>query len=130
MVQNDTYYLNKNGEITIASPNAIQATKVLRSFADEGIMVNTVNWDGSIRANKSGEVATYMSGAWWAGTIKDQMPEMKGKWGIMPMPAYTKGGVRASSHGGSADNSARIRPGFVRGLALEVSEELDQYPAQ
>ena len=27
MVQNDTYYLNKNGEITIASPKTIEAKK-------------------------------------------------------------------------------------------------------
>lgn len=33
--------------------------------------------------------------------MKDQMPEMRGKWKIMPMPSYTKGGVRASSRGGS-----------------------------
>ncbi len=134
MVQNDTYYLNKNGEITIASPKTIEATKVLRSFADEGIMVNTVNWDGSIRANKSGEVATYMSGAWWAGTIKDQMPEMKGKWGIMPMPAYTKGGVRASSHGGSTLTITASDPvkqaaawAFVEHSLLNVDNQILMY---
>lgn len=53
MVQNNTYYLNRNGEVTISSPAAVESTKVLRSFLDEGIMANTVNWDGSIRANKS-----------------------------------------------------------------------------
>ncbi|WP_295297013.1 extracellular solute-binding protein [uncultured Brachyspira sp.] len=134
MVQNDTYYLNKNGEITISSPKTIEATKVLRSFADENIMVNTVNWDGSIRANKSGEIATYLSGAWWAGTIKDQMPEMKGKWAIMPMPAYTKGRVRASSHGGSTLTVTASDPvkqaaawAFVEHSLLNVDNQLIMY---
>ncbi|PCG19042.1 extracellular solute-binding protein [Brachyspira sp. G79] len=134
MVQNNTYYLNKNGEVTISSPAAIESTKVLRSFLDEGIMANTVNWDGSIRANKSGEVATYISGAWWAGTIKDQMPEMKGKWAIMPMPAYSKGGVRASSHGGSTLTITASDPikqaaawAFIEHSLLNVDSQLLMY---
>ena len=134
MVQNDTYYLNKNGEITIASPKTIEATKVLRSFADEGIMVNTVNWDGSIRANKSGEVATYMSGAWWAGTIKDQMPEMKGKWGIMPIPALNKDAARASSSGGAGLSITATDPvkqaaalEFIKYSLMNVDNQLMMY---
>ena len=134
MVQNNTYYLNRNGEVTISSPAAVESTKVLRSFLDEGIMANTVNWDGSIRANKSGEVATYISGAWWAGTIKDQMPEMKGKWAIMPMPAYSKGGVRASSHGGSTLTITASDPikqaaawAFIEHSLLNVDSQLLMY---
>lgn len=101
MVQNNVYYLNKEGEITISSPKAVESISILRRFINEGLAVNTVNWDGTIRANKNGEVATYIIGAWWGGTIKDQMPEMRGKWRAMKMPAFTEGGVRASSHGGS-----------------------------
>ncbi|ASJ20427.1 ABC transporter substrate-binding protein [Brachyspira hampsonii] len=134
LVQNDTYYLNKNGEITISSPKAIESTKVLRSFIDEGIMANTLNWDGSIRASKNGEIATYLSGAWWSGTIKDQMPEMKGKWAIMPMPAYTKGGVRASSHGGSTLTITASDPvkqaaawAFIEHSLLNVDSQLLMY---
>ena len=134
LVQNNTYYLNKNGEITISSPKSIESTKILRSFIDEGIMVNTVNWDGSIRASKNSEIATYLSGAWWSGTIKDQMPEMKGKWAIMPMPAYTKGGVRASSHGGSTLTITASDPvkqaaawAFVEHSLLNVDSQLLMY---
>ena len=101
MVQNNVYYLNRDGEITISSPKAVESIGILRRLIDEGLALNTVNWDETIRANKNGEIATYIIAAWWGGTMKDQMPEMRGKWKIMPMPSYTKGGVRASSRGGS-----------------------------
>ncbi|WP_242004620.1 ABC transporter substrate-binding protein [Brachyspira aalborgi] len=101
LVENNTYFLNKNGEITISSPKSIETLSIMKRLKDEGITLNTVNWDGQISASKNGTVATQIIGCWWAGTIKDQMPEMKGKWKIMPMPAFTKDGVRASSLGGS-----------------------------
>lgn len=101
LVQNEVYFLNAQGEITISSDKAVESISMLKRFIDEGIAMNTVNWDSSIMANKNGDIASYIMGGWWGGTIKDQMPEMKGKWKIMPMPAYTEGGVRASSLGGS-----------------------------
>ena len=101
LVQNEVYFLNAQGEITISSDKAVESISMLKRFIDEGIAMNTVNWDSSIMANKNGDIASYIIGGWWGGTIKDQMPEMKGKWKIMPMPAYTERGIRASSLGGS-----------------------------
>ena len=101
LVQNEVYFLNAQGEITISSDKAIESISMLKRFIDEGIAMNTVNWDSSIMANKNGDIASYIMGGWWGGTIKDQMPEMKGKWKIIPMPAFTSDGIRASSLGGS-----------------------------
>lgn len=101
LVANKSYYLNSKGEITVASSKAIETLEMIKRLIDEGIAKNTVNWDGGIIANKNSEIASWIIGGWWGGTIKDQMPEMKGKWRAMRMPAFTKDGVRASSHGGS-----------------------------
>ena len=122
MVQNNVYYLNRNGEITISSPKAVESISILRKLIDEGLALNTVNWDGTIRANKNGAVATQIMGCWWGGTIKVQMPEMKGKWKIMPIPAFTKGGVRASSLGGS-DLSITASEPIKQAAALEFIKE-------
>ena len=116
LVQNNVFYLNTKGEITISSDKSIEALRMVKKQIDEGIVLNTVNWDGAIRASKNNEIATQIIGGWWAGTIKDQMPEMKGKWKIMPIPAYTKNGIRASSGGGSE-------------LAVTASEPLKQAAA-
>ncbi|WP_300756151.1 extracellular solute-binding protein [uncultured Brachyspira sp.] len=101
MVQNNIYYLDTNGNITLSSPRAVESMQLVKRLIYEGLVLNTVNWDTGIRAHKNGEIAMSFNGGWWGGTMKDQMPEMSGKWRAMEIPAYTQGGVRASSLGGS-----------------------------
>lgn len=134
MVQNNVYYLNNDGEITISSPKAVASIALLRRLIDEGLAVNTINWDGSIRASKNGEIATFIIGGWWGGTMKDQMPEMKGKWKAMEMPAFTKEGVRASSQGGSTLMITASDPlkqaaswAFIENALLSVDNQLLMY---
>ncbi|MEI0478267.1 extracellular solute-binding protein [Brachyspira pulli] len=134
LVQNEVYFLNSNGEITISTKKANESISMLKRFIDEGIAMNTVNWDSSIMANKNGNIASYIIGGWWGGTIKDQMPEMKGKWAIMPMPAYTKGGVRASSLGGSDLTVTATDPikqaaaiEFIKQTLMDVDNQILMY---
>ncbi len=101
MVQNGTYYLNSEGEITINSDKALEAMTVIKKLVDEGIVLNTVNWDGTVRANKSGRIASYITGGWYANALRDQMKEHFGKFRAMRIPAFEAGGIRASSLGGS-----------------------------
>ena len=134
LVQNEVYFLNSNGEITISTKKANESISMLKRFIDEGIAMNTVNWDSSIMANKNGNIASYIIGGWWGGTIKDQMPEMKGKWAIMPMPAYTKGGIRASSLGGSDLTVTATDPlkqaaaiEFIKQTLMDVDNQILMY---
>ncbi|MEI0529404.1 extracellular solute-binding protein [Brachyspira intermedia] len=122
LVQNEVYFLNSKGEITISSDKASESISMLKRFIDEGIAMNTVNWDSSIMANKNGDIASYIMGGWWGGTIKDQMPEMKGKWKIMPMPAFNANGLRASSLGGS-DLSITATDPIKQAAAIEFIKE-------
>ena len=122
LVQNEVYFLNSKGEITISSDKAVESISMLKRFIDEGIAMNTVNWDSSIMANKNGDIASYIIGGWWGGTIKDQMPEIKGKWKIMPMPAFTANGLRASSLGGS-DLSITATDPIKQAAAIEFIKQ-------
>ena len=115
LVANKSYYLNNKGEITVASSKAIETLQMIKRLIDEGVAKNTINWDGGIVANKNGELASWIMGGWWGGTIKDQMPEMKGKWKIAPIPAFPDG-ARASSSGGA-------------GLSITASESIKQAAA-
>ncbi|MEI0699402.1 extracellular solute-binding protein [Brachyspira intermedia] len=122
LVQNEVYFLNSKGEITISSDKAVESISMLKRFIDEGIAMNTVNWDSSIMANKNGDIASYIIGGWWGGTIKDQMPEMKGKWKIMPIPAFITNGLRASSLGGS-DLSITATDPIKQAAAIEFIKQ-------
>lgn len=101
MVQSKTYYLNTDGKITINSAASQRALEMIRRLRDEGVLADTVNWTGGIQAMKTGSVATFVTGGWWDGTMKDQAPELAGKWRVARMPAFAGEDVTASSLGGS-----------------------------
>lgn len=122
LIANKSYYLNDKGEITVSSAKAVETLTMIKTLIDEGIAKNVVNWDGSIVANKNGEVASYIIGGWWGGTIKDQMPEMKGKWGIMPIPSLNNDAARASSSGGAGLSITATDP-IKQAAALEFIKE-------
>ena len=121
LVANKSYYLNNKGEITVASSKAIETLQMIKRLIDEGVAKNTINWDGGIVANKNGELASWIMGGWWGGTIKDQMPEMKGKWKRAPIPAFPDG-ARASSSGGAGLSITASEP-IKQAAALEFIKE-------
>ena len=121
LVANKSYYLNNKGEITVASSKAIETLQMIKRLIVEGVAKNTINWDGGIVANKNGELASWIMGGWWGGTIKDQMPEMKGKWKIAPIPAFPDG-ARASSSGGAGLSITASEP-IKQAAALEFIKE-------
>ncbi|NWJ48882.1 MAG: sugar ABC transporter substrate-binding protein [Chloroflexi bacterium] len=99
--QQGGYYFNKDGKITLTSPEAVSAMTVVKKLNDAGLLLNSSGWDGTVAANKNNKVATQIFGVWWSGTIMSEAPEQKGLWDVMPIPALTKGGSRASNLGGS-----------------------------
>lgn len=99
--ENKSSYLNKKGEIIVNNKASFDSLTVLKRILNAELTFNNVNWDGQIRASKSGDIATLLHGGWWGGTLKDQMPEMAGKWKIARMPSFSPEGAHAANQGGS-----------------------------
>ncbi|MDM5337391.1 sugar ABC transporter substrate-binding protein [Fictibacillus enclensis] len=96
------YYFTKDGKLDISSPEARKAAGVIQKMKDAGLITYTNNWDGQVAAMKNSVVATNPGAVWWSGTMLEQIPELSGKWDMFRLPAFEKGGVRASNDGGSA----------------------------
>jgi multiple sugar transport system substrate-binding protein len=47
--------------------------------------LNSNSWDGRV-AFAEGQVGMYMAGAWFAGTLADEFPDIDGKWATAPLP--------------------------------------------
>jgi multiple sugar transport system substrate-binding protein len=47
--------------------------------------LNSNSYDGRV-AFAQGDVAMYMAGAWFAGTLADEFPDIDGKWAAAPLP--------------------------------------------
>jgi len=94
-------FTNANGEIDFTQDANIKAMEMTKRLKDEGITINTPTWDERIRAVVNGETATVVFPVWYAGTIRHQAKDQQGKWGVMPMPAFTEGGPNQANLGGS-----------------------------
>ena len=82
MLQQGKDYFDKDGKIAIYSKEGIEAAKLVQRLVNENLSFDTTDWTGTIRASKTDDIAAIPYGIWWGGTLKDQAPEMKGKWQV------------------------------------------------
>ncbi|MFI6902738.1 ABC transporter substrate-binding protein [Nonomuraea sp. NPDC050394] len=91
-----------DGKVAVNSPDAVRALTLLKTLKDKDLLQNEKGWDGRVTATKQGKAATQPTAAWWSGTLTADMPELSGKFGVVPLPAFDAGGSRTSANGGSA----------------------------
>ncbi|MDQ0198697.1 ABC transporter substrate-binding protein [Neobacillus ginsengisoli] len=102
MQQQGLSYFDKDGKITLQSKEAIRAMNVIKKLHDEDLVLNNKGWDGIVTATVNGSVATVPYGVWYAGSIMDQAPNLKGKWDVFYLPSFESGGSRYANVGGSS----------------------------
>lgn len=96
------FLLNENNEITINDPRSLEALNLVRQMVrKENMVYDASTWDTLVRSLVDEEVATFVIGGWWVGTLSDEAPEQMGKWKVMLMPSMPGYEGRASSQGGS-----------------------------
>ena len=80
--------LNQDGtDIAFDSPEGKTAAQFyvdLAQFSPPDYF-NSNSYDGRV-AFAQGDVAMYMAGAWFAGTLSDEFPDIEGKWAAAPLP--------------------------------------------
>ncbi|MFF5207467.1 ABC transporter substrate-binding protein [Streptosporangium sp. NPDC000396] len=92
----------KDGKVAVNSPAAVRALTLLKTLRDKDLLQNEKGWNGLVTATKEGRVATQPTAVWWSGTLTGEMPELSGRFGVVPLPAFNPNGIRTSSNGGSA----------------------------
>lgn len=102
MQQQGLSYFDQDNKITLQSQEAIRAMEVIKKLKDEDLILNNKGWDGIVTATVNGTVATVPYGVWYAGSIMDQAPDLKGKWDVFYLPSFEKGGTRYANVGGSS----------------------------
>lgn len=101
LLQQQGQHYVKDGKVVVADQQAVRAATLLKTLADKDLIAFENGWDGLVAATKAGKVATTPYAVWWSGTLTDEMKELKGKFGVVPLPAFAPGGVRTSNNGGS-----------------------------
>ena len=74
-------------EVLFTSAEAKEAAEYYVGLTDYSApdYLNSNSWDGRV-AFAEGQVAMYMAGAWFAGTLTTEFPQIDGKWATAPLP--------------------------------------------
>jgi len=130
MQQQGQRHFKDGGKVALATPEAVRALELIKAIGDHGLIHWERGWDGLVTANKEGKVATMPTAAWWSGTLTTEMPELKGKFGVVPLPAFRPGGVRTSNQGGSTlcitgqSKNPRLAWAFIRFLLTDKDNQV------
>jgi lactose/L-arabinose transport system substrate-binding protein len=94
-------YVTSDGKIDVASKQSQEALAMLKKMKDAGILMDFKDWNGEITALNNNKMATVVYPVWYAGTLMNSVKNESGKWGIIPLPAFTPGGNHEANLGGS-----------------------------
>lgn len=94
-----------DGRIAVNSPQCREVLDLLRRLRQSGVCSDVQNGGQEYYAAFSGDtIATYPMAVWFGGIIKNTVKDFAGAkpdWGVFRVPAFKKGGLRASNLGGS-----------------------------
>jgi len=105
IAQQDSDFLDKDGNVILDNDTNIQTVKYLQDLVKEKIAVPSPGGFHHSEEywafmNQGGAASIWMP-MWYMGRFTDNMPDLKGKMVIKPMPAWTEGGARSSGMGGT-----------------------------
>ncbi|WP_251548690.1 ABC transporter substrate-binding protein [Neobacillus muris] len=95
-------YYSKDGKTTIGTKESQNAANVFKQLADNKTLLGTPGWNAWVTSLSDSQTATAIAGGWLVGTIQQQLPDQKGKWGVMELPAFEPGGSQSANQGGSS----------------------------
>ena len=114
------YYDNK-GKVRLNNPTMVKTLNLLKKMVAGGMTMNLASeWNDRITAIESNQLVSFPFAVWYTGTMKTACSDQSGKWGLVPLPAYTKGGPNQANDGGSilaissATKNAELAKAFVK----------------
>ena len=103
--QQASAYFDKNLRPTLDTKESITAMKLIKRLVDEKVSANVAQGSpAQYDMFNKGQLATVVSAAWYVNVLYnfvEKGTQSYGKWRVAKLPAFTKGGVRASNLGGS-----------------------------
>jgi lactose/L-arabinose transport system substrate-binding protein len=98
-------YFDKALKPTLNTPESVRAMKLIKQMVDEGIAANVAQGSpAQYEMFDKGQIATIISAAWYVNTLYNYVQKDSpafGNWRVAKLPAFEKGGIRASNLGGS-----------------------------
>jgi lactose/L-arabinose transport system substrate-binding protein len=114
-------FYDANGKVKLDTPEMLTAVNTVKKMIAAGITMNLANeWNDRITAIENNQLVAIPYAVWYSGTMKSSAKDQSGKWGIVPLPAFTAGGNNQANEGGSilaissATQDAALAKAFVK----------------
>jgi hypothetical protein len=91
--QNGGRYFDDNfNPVLDTDEKTIEACMLQEKMYKAEVLYMTSSWNpGWYQAMNEGKFAAMLYGNWWDEFLKQNLPDMSGKWGIMDVPAFANG---------------------------------------
>ena len=94
--------VTEDGAVNIHSEESVRVAELVQQLDEAGITKTVGMWSsGWFASFAEDEIVTLPSAAWMDGTLRAELPDTAGDWGVYRLPAFEEGGNRASNRGGS-----------------------------
>lgn len=101
--QQGTSYINEKGELQIESEPFLNIMNFIKKVLDEGVgNISEFASPGDVAACDNDIQVFYPWAIWFNYEVDALLKKSRGLWRVMPLPAWTPGGTRAASMGGSS----------------------------
>jgi len=92
----------EDGKVNIGSEKSRKAAETVEMIDASGTASSLAGFSTEwFSALGKGSTASITTGSWIGGTLKAELPDTAGKWGVLKPPALEEGGSRATNWGGS-----------------------------
>lgn len=93
----------EDGAVNIGNDDSVRIAETIKELYDRDLAATLDGWSSAwFSAYADGDVASLPSAAWMEGTLRAELPDTHGDWGVFKIPAHEEGGLRASNWGGSS----------------------------
>ncbi|WP_434523239.1 extracellular solute-binding protein [Halorubrum sp. AS12] len=84
--------VTEDGAVNIHSEESVRVAQLIADLQDSGITRTVGMWSSSwFTAFAEGTIATLPSAAWMDGTLRAELPDTAGNWGVYKLPAFEEG---------------------------------------
>lgn len=92
----------ESGEVNIHNEKSLKVARNIQKVYEADIAANIEGWTSAwFGAYGDATIASLPSAAWMEGTLRAELPDTAGDWGVFKIPAIEEGDPRASNWGGS-----------------------------
>lgn len=105
LTQQGSDFVDDNGQPTLDTPEMLRAVTLMQQMVKDGVMTTCPGGQPDTEEGKGfvnqGNVATVIMPLWFMSRYVDEIPDMKGKVALAPVPVFEEGMPRSVGLGGT-----------------------------